>query len=200
MNAAAFSAVVLAGGASIRMGRDKAFLPWGEGRVLLQRQIEVVQAAGVKEIFISGRPGTDYGFFPHPVLLDERPDHGPLEGMEAALREMKGSHLLVLAVDMPRMSAGFLERLMRMSGEETGAVPLVGGFYEPLAACYPRAVLPLLESRLRGGIYAARDLVECAVEKGLLSRYPAPGGEEEFFYNCNRPEDFQLWNSGRQAA
>src|SRR6266566_3753822 len=57
-----FSAVILAGGKSSRMGRDKAFIKVG-GQPLLARQIQLAQTVGAKEIFISGREDVDYSNF-----------------------------------------------------------------------------------------------------------------------------------------
>src|SRR5215469_13467268 len=57
-----FDAVILAGGKSSRMNRDKAFLNI-DGRTLLARQIELARQAGAKNIFVSGRSGKDYSSF-----------------------------------------------------------------------------------------------------------------------------------------
>src|SRR5690349_130325 len=79
-----FSAVILAGGKSSRMGRDKAWLEIN-GQILLTRQIELVQAGGATEVFISGRAGMDYSAFGCRVLQDRFPNAGPLAGIERAL-------------------------------------------------------------------------------------------------------------------
>ncbi|MCL4790411.1 MAG: NTP transferase domain-containing protein [Verrucomicrobia bacterium] len=77
-----FSAVILAGGKSSRMGRDKAWLPL-DGQPLLARQIELVRELTPKEIFISGLADTDYTSLGCPVLTDEFADAGPLAGIAA---------------------------------------------------------------------------------------------------------------------
>jgi molybdenum cofactor guanylyltransferase len=133
-----FSAVILAGGKSSRMGRDKAWLKVG-GQTLLARQIEIAREIGAREILISGRPGVDYAEFDCRVVKDQWPDAGPLAGIAAALEATTATRLLVLAVDMPNMSAGCLQRLVASCTETTGAVPRVNGNIEPLAAVYPKA-------------------------------------------------------------
>ena len=80
-----FSAVILAGGKSIRMGRDKAWLPL-DGQPLLARQIAVVRELDPVELFISGRNDTDYSSLGYPVLQDAFPDAGPLAGIAADTR------------------------------------------------------------------------------------------------------------------
>ncbi len=106
-----FAAVLLAGGQSRRMGRDKALLLVDGGRVLWERQLDVLRSLGPAELFISGpaRPG-----FPYDVRLleDERPGLGPLSGIVAALEAMTTPLLVVLAVDLPAMRADFLRGLL----------------------------------------------------------------------------------------
>ena len=66
------SAVILAGGESRRMGRDKAWMEL-EGQPLVALAVEKVRALGVTEIFISGRAGQDYSALTCPVLFDLKP-------------------------------------------------------------------------------------------------------------------------------
>src|ERR1041385_2459244 len=97
-----FSAVILAGGRSQRMGRDKARLIV-QGKPLLLRQVELARELGAAEVLISGRAGGDYTGFNCPVLMDRFEDAGPLAGIESALTAMSTEMLLVLAVDMANM-------------------------------------------------------------------------------------------------
>src|SRR5882672_7158894 len=105
-----FSAVILAGGKSARMGCDKAFVEL-DGHTLLARQIQLVRAAGAMEVFISGQPGVNYSEFGCPVLTDRFHDAGPLAGIHSALAATDSLLLLVLAVDLPGMTADFLQKL-----------------------------------------------------------------------------------------
>ena len=132
-----FSTVILAGGKSKRMGQDKAWLPVC-GKPLITRQIALVRELGAAEIFISGRAGTDYSALDCPVLTDHFEDVGPLAGIERALKEISTPLLLVLAVDMPRMSAVQVQMLLSNCTENCGAIPRSQNGLEPLAAVYPR--------------------------------------------------------------
>jgi molybdopterin-guanine dinucleotide biosynthesis protein A len=138
-----FSAVILAGGKSSRMGRDKAWLEV-DGEPLLARQIQLVRATGAREILISGRADGDYAPFGCPVVRDEWPGAGPLGGLAAALEAALAPLLLVLAVDMPHMTEDCLRRLFGECTETTGAIPRVNGQIEPLAAFYPKTARDLL--------------------------------------------------------
>lgn len=183
-----FSAVILAGGKSTRMGRDKAFLEIG-GQTLLARQLQLVSAAGAAEIFISGRIGVDYSCFSCRVLADTLLEGGPLAGIASALAAMTTPLLLVLAVDLPNMDAHFLGDLLVKSAGGIGIIPRVAGQMEPLVATYPRTAHPLAATRLRGRKLAVRDFVDaCAADK-LVTVMNFPLETAARFQNCNSPAD-----------
>ena len=96
--------VVLAGGLSSRMGRDKALLHWN-GRPLIEHQMAVLQAAGVREVKVSGeRP--DYHGVADPV-----PQIGPIGGIAGVVATCDDGVLLIVPVDMPRLQPSLLQRL-----------------------------------------------------------------------------------------
>src|SRR5205823_5696774 len=102
----AFSAVLLAGGASRRMGMDKALLRAPDGdsspQLLWQRQLQTLRALEPAEILISGppRPGFPAGV---PCIRDRLPGCGPLGGLATCLARVATPWLLVLAIDLPLM-------------------------------------------------------------------------------------------------
>ena len=138
-----FSAVILAGGQSRRMGRDKAWLPLA-GKSLLARQVELVRQLGPAEVFIAGRADTDYRALGCRVLTDRFFDAGPLAGIERALEATTSPRLLVLAVDLPNLTVPFLRRLAIGCAGEAGVVSRYDGHIEPLVAFYPKAAWPVL--------------------------------------------------------
>jgi len=144
-----FSAVILAGGRSSRMGHDKGSLIV-DGQSLLARQIEVARAAGAGEVFISGRADNSYTDFDCPVLLDRLPNSGPLGGIQSALAVATLPRLLVLAVDMPLINVSVLRHLSGFCTETSGVVPRVNGTIEPLAAFYPKEAANLALNLLAG--------------------------------------------------
>lgn len=183
-----FSAAILAGGKSSRMGRDKAFLEIG-GQTLLAHQIELVQAAGATEIFISGRADTDYSNFGLPVLQDEFPDIGPLGGIHAALGAAQYPLVLILAVDLPAMTSRFLNSLTMASASECGVIPQVGGRVEPLAAIYPRAASDIVSRMLKDGNLTVRQFGDACVKAGLTVYNDVPAELGHLFKNMNVPAD-----------
>src|SRR5438270_2451276 len=131
-----FSAVLLAGGESRRMGRDKATIEF-EREPLWNRQLELLRALDPQQLFVSARTVPDW--LPHDVelLLDDPPSRGPLSGLTKALTAMRTTHLIALAVDMPFMIGGQMRELLSYATAHGGVVPIIGEQAEPLAAIYP---------------------------------------------------------------
>lgn len=96
--------VVLAGGRSTRMGEDKALLAW-QGRSLIDHALQRFAEAGIDEAVVSGdRPA-------HGGIPDQHRGEGPLGGLLAVAEAHAGRRLLVVPVDMPRLSAAWLAHL-----------------------------------------------------------------------------------------
>jgi molybdopterin-guanine dinucleotide biosynthesis protein A len=183
------SAVLLAGGKSERMGQDKALLQLPcSGELLWQRQLRVLEELEPQEVFWSGppRPGT-----PATVRLVEDPlrSAGPLAGVCACLGLVATDLLVVLAVDLPRMDASYLNALVRRCTPVRGAVPQLGDAFEPLAAVYPRLLHDLAADRLRQGRYAMQDFVREALRRELVDTVQVDEADAPRFTNINSPED-----------
>jgi molybdopterin-guanine dinucleotide biosynthesis protein A len=184
-----FSAVILAGGKSSRMGRDKAWLEIC-GQTLLARQIKLARESGAGEVLISGRPEINYSEFGCRVLLDRFVGAGPLAGIERALEAATSPLLLVLAVDLPAMGTVFLRRLAAASTEHFGAIPRLAGRLEPLAAFYPKTSWLLAETQLWAEHNAAETFARHCVQSGLAQWIELSAAESRFFANWNSPADF----------
>lgn len=185
-----FSAVLLAGGKSTRMGRDKSELRIG-GVPLWQRQLATLRAIHPAVIFISG-PARLAWSRECEVLADAVPDAGPLGGVAAALRRCRTGLLVVLAVDLPRMTADFLRALAELAvSERRGVIPVRADFFEPLAAIYPVGSGDLAAECLRSGQRSLQHFAEAALARGILLRRPVAPAEEPLFWNVNTPEEFR---------
>ena len=183
-----FSAVILAGGRSSRMGRDKAFLKI-DGQTLLSRQIALARSAGAEAVYLSGRPATDYSATGCPVLMDAFPGCGPLAGVERGLATSRTPWLLVLAVDLPAINAEFLARLLRSCSKTGAGIPRLNGQIEPLLACYPRAAQAEAGTRLAAGNHSVADFARYCVESRLAAFLDLPAAEAPHFSNWNSPQD-----------
>lgn len=187
-----FTAVVLAGGRSSRMGSDKAFLQIG-GETLLARQLRLVREAGSQDLLISGCRGADYSSFDARVVYDQESDAGPLAGIVAALTAASFPLVLVLAVDMPAMTLSMLNRILSQCGENMGCVPADEIASQPLAAVYPKSALRLALRRLANHEYTAREFASEAASEGLIKPLKLRPAEISYFTNWNAPSD---WKEG----
>ena len=138
------TAIVMAGGRSLRMGSDKAALLLGE-QTLLRRVIDVVQPVfgevrvSVREL----RPDLDW-----PQICDEHLDAGPLAGLCAALAQAPTSWIFALATDMPFFEPTLIELLAERRAGFDAVVPVVGGHPQPLAAFYATSCLAVVRALL----------------------------------------------------
>lgn len=111
-----FGAIILTGGASRRMGADKAALDW-DGQRAVDRVVALASAAGAVRVLTAGR---DHGF---EHVDDPSPGAGPVGGVLAGARVLSAAGLtraLVLAVDAPTVTVEDLAPLL--AAEEPGAV------------------------------------------------------------------------------
>jgi len=183
-----FTAVILAGGQSRRMGRDKAFIEL-EGRTLLARLLETARRAGAEELFISGRPGVDYGLLAAPVLLDLEPGFGPLGGIERGLEAATFPLVLFLAVDLPGMTSDFLRKMRARCDRLTGIIPKRNRGLEPLAAFYPKRCHAIALEQMCKFRRPARDFAEACLREHAVKTLRVERAQFEFFRNWNEPRD-----------
>lgn len=195
----AFSAVILAGGASTRMGRDKATLIW-QGRTLLERQLALVRSVEPAEVFVSARDDARYEGLDAPILRDRFPDSGPLAGIERALDAAATEHVLVVAVDLPALTADFLRRLLGRCDERTGVVPVWRGAWEPLVAVYPKRCHGLAVDLLARCRPAARMFAERCRAEGAIRPWPLRATEAECLRNCNTPAEWEALQARSRTA
>jgi len=175
---------VLAGGQSTRMGRDKALLPFRGGALAAYVAATVAAAAG--SAVLIGDP-QKYGHLGYPAIPDRTPGAGPLGGIETALSCTAADWNLVLACDMPAVSADFLRELLD-AGERCGADALVpagpSGRLEPLCAVYHRRAAAALRRALDRGV---RKVTEALAG---LDAAPWPVIDSACFANLNTPEEW----------
>jgi molybdopterin-guanine dinucleotide biosynthesis protein A len=181
------TAVLLAGGHSTRMGRDKAALPWAGG-TLWQHQLATLRATGAGAVCISGPRNGPYATCGLPILEDRTPGAGPLAALETAL--VRSPYVVLLAIDMPAMRPVFLRELMRTALQNNRSViPEIESRFEPLAAVYVSTIAPLVDEALRGPDRSMHQLVRAALRHDLALTHPVSAESRMLFRNLNTPED-----------
>jgi molybdopterin-guanine dinucleotide biosynthesis protein A len=182
------SAVLLAGGQSRRMGRDKATILF-RGKPLWQIQLDLLRKLQPAEIFVSAR--TDPAWRPADVTFvpDESPSRGPLSGLTATLARIRSSHLLALAIDMPLMDQEHLRFLCTQIQPGCGVLPMIGDRAEPLAAIYPIEAHTNFSAALPGVDFSLQTLANQLVQMGRLCAIHVPEKEQRYYRNINEPGD-----------
>lgn len=195
-----FDAALLAGGRSSRMRQDKALLDW-HGRPMWLVQTHKLASLRPAHLFIASRSeqALQTFFENDPTLespvtfVNDPPDEncGPIGAIARCLR-LASSPLLVLAVDMPVMTAAFLrEHLLTKAGEAKSVVCRGSHGFEALAAVYAPSALPFFEAASISGRFALQPLLAELVGAGLCDVVELHGGEEPFFANANTPEEVE---------
>jgi len=186
---------LLAGGMSTRMGTDKAFLIF-DGQTLLDRALMVMQTV-CNRVTIVGDPAKFAKYQAGSVIADIFPGCGPLAGIHSALVHSVAEFNLMLAVDMPFVTAGLLLFLFA-AAEKNGAVvtvprapvPRVNDGLQPLCAVYRRDFAAAAERALRAGNYKI-DALFSSVSTHVIeaAELAAAGFSARNFFNVNTPQD-----------
>ena len=173
-----FAAVLLCGGKSTRMGRDKAFLDW-HGRPLWQVQLEKLQQLSPQRLLVSCREEQNIVSDAERVFDPIDSNDGPLGAITRCL-ELVRMPLLVLAVDMPWMTVECLREHI-----------LPGGFFrgphgfEALCAVYEPAMLQNMKNALAERLLALQHVIEACHPRVRELTAEIVG----YFHNANTAED-----------
>lgn len=140
------TALILAGGASQRLGVDKTMLEF-RGQTLLQAAVAAMQGLFPKVLVSVRQPRTDVDV---TQVCDVLPEGGPLAGVCAGLAEARTTWVFAVASDMPFLNPALIRQLAAYRADAEAVVPVVRGFPQPLAAFYARSTLSVFESVLHG--------------------------------------------------
>lgn len=185
---AALTGIVLAGGGSTRMGRDKASLPWGR-EDLLHAVLRALIPACARLIVVSNTP-RDIAVPEVAVVADIFQGCGPLGGLHAGLAAAVTEYSFVAACDMPFVNGAAVSYMASAAAGFDAAVPFVDGFFHPLHAVYHRRCLASVERALLAGQRRVSDfypgLALRRISRAELSRFDP---ELLMLNSLNRPQD-----------
>jgi molybdopterin-guanine dinucleotide biosynthesis protein A len=178
--------IILAGGKSRRMGKDKSLLDF-QGRTLLQRMIDEHRKL-LDDVYVIGK-GTEY-FENATGIYDKIEDKGPVGGLFTALSEIKADWYLISPCDMPFLNHTELKELLEesASGEYDAIIAESDNGYEPLVAAYSSNIFPLMQKNMENGNYAVRALFN-QINKRFL-KFNAQIFEKDTFFNINYRDDY----------
>lgn len=186
--------VVLCGGRSNRMGRPKAWLPFGR-ELMLPRVVRLL-AEAVDPVAVVAAPGQDLPPLPKDVAIvrDEREGRGPLQGLAAGLKALRGraDAAYVSSCDAPFLRPDFVRRLIDLMGNAVVCVPRVGAHHHPLAAVYRLEAAEAVDRQLAEDQLRTLSLL-AAVPTRVVEADELADVDPTFqtLRNLNTPEDYQ---------
>jgi molybdopterin-guanine dinucleotide biosynthesis protein A len=190
------SGIILAGGQSRRMGRDKALIDF-QGQPIIVRVMAALRALTDDLVVVSNRSdvygplGASWGA---RVVADYDPPCGPLGGIAAGLQAMDSELAIVAACDMPFLNVALLRWLIARADGYDAVVPRTGDEYEPLHAVYRRTCCNPMVRRIEQGdrrvISFFADVRLRTIEETAW-RAIDPAGRS--LVNLNTPGDLNLW-------
>lgn len=190
------TSIVLAGGTSRRMGRDKALLPI-DGRPMIQSLILSLIAVS-RDIIVSLSDGDRHEELKQAlpagvrVVYDERPGQGPLMGIYAGLKASRTDLNLVIACDIPEVDPGFITEMRSYAGDHDVVASVDDeGRTNALLAIYRKSVLPLIKEQLDEG----RKKVVLFYPRCRVKYVPICAGS--WYRNINTMDDYQAYRRAR---
>ena len=192
------SLVILAGGLSRRMGRDKAALPAGEGTLIehLARRLAPV----VDETIIAG--GSAGQNLPGVTAVDDRyPGLGPLAGIHAGLLAARFPLVWVVGCDLPDVDPGLAALLCGLAGDVDAVVPRVDSEPQGVCAVYVRSLAPRIDRLLAAGERRVKMLLAASKVRYVTpEELRAVDPELRSFRNINTPADYRAWITTQPAS
>lgn len=182
-----FGGLVLAGGKGQRMGGCQKALLQFQGYTFLKYFERAF--SGFDELLLSSQDPSLAAGTRFQTVMDEKPGHGPLEGLRSALSVCKSEGLVVTACDTPLFSSA----LARLLTEVSQNCPMIAcmdrkGRLHPLCGVYKKTSLPVIEAALSEGIFCVQEVFR----RGGGMVFPLAGTEilDEVLYNINTREEF----------
>ncbi len=188
-----FSAVVLAGGRSSRMGRRKADLPF-HGQTMLERIVAELAGTFDDLVIVAHPLGLNGAFrLPHVrIVSDDREYQGPLAALARGLRAVRSDAAFACSCDAALVDAGVARALCGMLEQYDAVIPDLAGIAQPLHAVYRKRCAAAIDAMIARG--------ENRLQKIADSISARKVGEEAMrrldpellsLFNVNTPEDYQ---------
>jgi len=181
------SGIILTGGKSNRMGKDKAFIKYKNKR-FIEVAIDLINPF-CSEILISG--STDkYSDIGYKVVEDKYLDCGPVSGIYSCLTESANDYCLILPVDMPFISSELISHIIKNAhNSKISAVILPNGHIEPLCAIYPKSIASEIKIHIENGDFKLINILKNLSFKTILINESLDFYNKMLFANINTPAD-----------
>ena len=193
--------IVLCGGGSMRMGRDKAMLPFRDG-TMLKSVVDAVAAVTGRVVVVAAPAQILPNLSPTvTVLRDPVPDVGPLAGLLTAMQTIGESAEIVTlcGCDTPLLRPELLRRVIdRLDVDHEAALPVIDDVPQPLAGVYRTSLLPTVRQLRNEERRSLRSLLDRCRWQGLKkAEFADVDPDLESLRNINTPEDYDGLSGGK---
>lgn len=184
------TAVILAGGKSRRMKKDKMELLIGN-ETFLQSAVNRFNGC-FDNVFVSVGDPIKYSGISAEMLADIYKGCGPMSGLHAALKQTEEDGVFLVAADMPYADPLAAKRIIELAGSNDICLMASGSSrFEPLFGYYSQNILPLVENALQSGNYKIADLLDKASLRLVTTAELGNLWNEKLLLNINYPEDYE---------
>jgi molybdopterin-guanine dinucleotide biosynthesis protein A len=184
------SGVVLCGGESRRMGRNKALLEL-QGQPVIALVLDRLGKL-CDELIVAANDVDTYADLPARIVPDIFPVKGPLSGIHAGLSAVGHDIAIVVGCDMPFLSLPLLRYMALVAPGHDVVVPYLNGEYEPLHAIYRRTCIEPIERLLSQGSRRVIALYEFVRVREVTQNEVDLFDGARSFFNINTPEDWEI--------
>lgn len=186
------TAVVLAGGGSSRMGKNKALLKLGN-KTMIERVVNPLQRI-FNDILVVANEPNEYKMLKGVRFIGDyinTEEKNSLIGLYSGLKQSETSHIFVMGCDMPFVNIEIIRHMTNMLKDEDVIVPFVGGHYQPLHAIYGKGCLPGFEKLLEKKRYKIIDVFKSVNIKKVIEEDIQEFDPQMFcFENINTYEEY----------
>lgn len=187
------TAIVMAGGSSARMGRDKSLLAVHGGTMI--EHVCAQLRDHFDEVLVSANDANKYGFLGLRIVPDRVPGQGPLMGLSSALAVSAHDLNFAVACDIPAIDISLVHRLLDRAAGCEAVVPRIGGaLLEPLFAVYRKSALRTMDELLADGERRIRRLFNRCRTRYVDLRNP------NALENLNTMQEYEAYVDATDAA
>lgn len=184
--------IILAGGKSSRMGRNKALLEI-DGKKVIERIVDELKHI-VDHIIIVNNNFEEYEFLQLPMVKDKWQGIGPLAGIHAGLSASTTERNLIVACDMPFISSEIGSYLLKELADYDGVIPVIEGRMHPLFSAYRKNVKDVIEQLVEQKLLRITNILPKIHGKVVTEIDLKKAGftvNEINFFNMNYPDNYE---------
>jgi len=179
------SAIIIAGGKSSRMGKDKRLVHL-LGESLIERSIKLAESFSSDIVISSNDHLAEYKAY--KVIPDRDKDQGPLAGLISALPEINNSLCIVLSCDMPNVSVKMVEKLVSSYSHNRIVLYATEKMVQPFPALIPNSIMKDLTQKYRENERSIKAVYQ-SLPHTLIQ--PDDAKLSSGFLNINQPGDIE---------